>query len=115
MAQLLGTIAPLLQGYRDAPAPPPPHMLGMFEAVDKLIMRGTFGDLPIVRETAIAAFRKRTEVVRASIAPERLLVFDVTEGWEPLCAFLGVPVPDTPFPRTNSTEQFWQQIRGGSH
>ena len=50
-----------------------------------------------------------------AIPPERLLVFDVTEGWEPLCAFLGVPVPDGAFPRTNSTEEFWQLVGGKPH
>ena len=29
---------------------------------------------------------------------EKLLWFDVREGWEPLCEFLGVDVPDVPFP-----------------
>jgi len=42
--------------------------------------------------------------VRAAVAPERFLVFDVAEGWEPLCAFLGMP--DEPFPRSNSTAEF---------
>lgn len=40
-----------------------------------------------------------------SIEPERLLMFDVKEGWEPLCKFLEVPVPDVPFPRVNDAEQ----------
>ena len=35
----------------------------------------------------------------------RLLVFDVREGWPPLCAFLGVPVPDAPFPRVNDADE----------
>ncbi len=39
-------------------------------------------------------------------APDRLLVFNVKQGWEPLCAFLDVPVPDGEFPRTNNTEEF---------
>lgn len=38
--------------------------------------------------------------------PERLLVFTVKDGWEPLCEFLGVPVPDTEFPRANDAEEF---------
>jgi hypothetical protein len=42
----------------------------------------------------------------AGVPKDRLLVFNVAEGWGPLCAFLGVPVPDTPYPRENSTEQF---------
>ena len=36
--------------------------------------------------------------VRAEVPADRLLVYEVTQGWEPLCAFLGVPVPDEPFP-----------------
>jgi len=44
--------------------------------------------------------------VKREVPPERLLVYDTPQGWEPLCAFLGVPVPDVPFPKTNSTEEF---------
>jgi hypothetical protein len=58
---------------------------------------------------------KSTEEVRATIPTERLLVFDVAEGWAPLCRFLDVPVPDTPFPHMNSTEQFWKTVRGQPH
>ena len=36
----------------------------------------------------------------------RLLVFSVDQGWEPLCKFLDVPVPSTPYPLTNTTEEF---------
>lgn len=39
-----------------------------------------------------------------SVPPDQLLVFSVAEGWDPLCAFLGVPVPSVPFPRMNETE-----------
>ena len=49
--------------------------------------------------------------VKRSIPAERLLVFDVAEGWEPLCRFLGVPVPDEPFPRTNSSEEFQARLK----
>lgn len=41
------------------------------------------------------------EVVRATVPEDRLLVFDVRQGWEPLCRFLDVPVPDEPFPHIN--------------
>ena len=51
-------------------------------------------------------FRRHTERVLATVPKERLLVFEVAQGWGPLCDFLGVPVPDTPYPRENSTEQF---------
>lgn len=59
-------------------------------------------------------FRRHTERVIASVPPERLLVFNVAEGWEPLCALLGVDVPVTPYPRENSTEQFQSRIAAGA-
>jgi hypothetical protein len=51
-------------------------------------------------------FRRNSEAVKATIAPQRLLVLEIGEGWERLCAFLEVPVPETPYPRENSREQF---------
>lgn len=63
------------------------------------------GDLS--RDNVIASFERHNAHVIATIPPERLLVFEAAQGWEPLCAFLGVPVPATPFPRTNSREEFW--------
>jgi hypothetical protein len=71
------------------------------------------GGQTLDKERALAAFRQRTADVRAAIPAGRLLVFDVAEGWEPLCRFLGVKVPDEAFPRLNSTEQFWELIKGG--
>jgi hypothetical protein len=56
-------------------------------------------------------FRKHTEAVKAAIAPERLLVFEVGEGWERLCKFLGVPVPAEPYPSENSTAEFQARVR----
>jgi len=49
-------------------------------------------------------YRRREEEVIASLPPERLLVHRLGDGWEPLCAFLGVPVPDEPYPVVNTTE-----------
>jgi hypothetical protein len=53
------------------------------------------------RESVIAAYERHNAEVQAAIPPERLLVYDVTQGWAPLCEFLGVPVPETPFPHAN--------------
>jgi hypothetical protein len=50
-------------------------------------------------------FRERNKAIAADISDERLLVFDVRDGWEPLCKFLEVPVPDTGFPRVNSRDE----------
>lgn len=51
-------------------------------------------------------YRRHNEEVKRTIAADRLLVFDGAQGWAPLCAFLGVPVPSTPYPNTNTTEEF---------
>lgn len=62
------------------------------------------------RESCIAAFERHNASVKAGVPAGRLLVFDAKQGWEPLCAFLGVPVPDAPFPAVNTTEQFRTMI-----
>jgi hypothetical protein len=69
------------------------------------------GGRPDDETTALACYRRRTAEVTAEIAPARLLVYDVAEGWAPLCDFLGRPVPNMPFPRTNSVEEFWRLVR----
>lgn len=56
------------------------------------------------RSRCVEVFKRHIEEVRAHVPPERLLVFDVREGWEPLCAFLGAAVPDEPFPHVNSRQ-----------
>ena len=56
-------------------------------------------------------FRRHTEEVIAKVAPERLLVFEVGEGWNRLCQFLGVPVPADPYPSENSRAEFQARVR----
>jgi hypothetical protein len=69
---------------------------------------GRFGD----RDHAIEVFERHNEAVRLRVAPERLLVFDVREGWAPLCDFLGVVAPDGPFPRLNEARQMRRRLIG---
>lgn len=72
------------------------------------VLRGrAFGDA-VDQEAVIRVFEKRIEEVKATIAPERLLVFDVHQGWGPLCAFLGQPTPEIPFPHVNDRETLKQ-------
>ncbi|TQN65673.1 hypothetical protein CSHISOI_09751, partial [Colletotrichum shisoi] len=47
-------------------------------------------------------FAEHNDRVRRLVPPDRLLEYRIGEGWEPLCKFLGCPVPSTPFPRDNS-------------
>lgn len=89
----------------------PPPIREIFETMSGWFIKNTFADVAD-RDSAISAYRLNNRQVRDAIAPERLLVFDVAQGWEPLCRFLGVPVPDTPFPRANPREEFWAHFGG---
>ena len=72
-----------------------------------IIFSRTFNGRLTDRQHCQAVFARHNQAVRETIAPDRLLVFDVKEGWEPLCAFLGVPVPEhEPFPHVNDTAAF---------
>jgi hypothetical protein len=69
----------------------------------KIILEDTFGNRFEDKAHAVEVFSRHIQAVRETIDPARLLVFDVKEGWEPLCRFLGVAQPDQPFPRLNDT------------
>jgi len=78
------------------------------KAVWQQMFEGRFLD----RNFAIERFNRHTEEVIRHVPADRLLVFDVKEGWEPLCRFLGVPVPEgVPFPRLNDAAEFKARIR----
>lgn len=81
------------------------------EMVDLLLWKGLFDGRFDNRQHAIDVFNRHTEEVIRTVPPDRLLVYDVREGWEPLCAFLELPVPDTPFPHVNDSEKFQQMNR----
>ena len=75
-----------------------------------VIGNGVFGGRFDDRSHAIATYEAHNAAVQAALPAERLLTYDVSEGWEPLCALLGKPIPTTPFPRTNSTAEFRARI-----
>ncbi len=76
----------------------------------KIIRNKVFDGRPEDKAHSIAAYEKNNASVRRSIAAERLLVYQVGDGWDPLCRFLGVAVPARPFPTSNSTEEFRQHM-----
>jgi hypothetical protein len=84
------------------------------EMARKAILIETFDDRFEDKTYAIEVFNRHTQEVRDTIDPARLLVFDVREGWAPLCRFLEVPIPEEPFPRLNdtaSTQAIIQRLR----
>lgn len=88
-----------------------PGLKGLIEMTHTLIWQGTFDGKFADRDHAIAVFNRHNEEVKRTVPPERLLVYDVKEGWEPLCRFLQVPVPNTPFPRVNDTATFNNRLK----
>jgi hypothetical protein len=89
-----------------------PHAGEGFRTVQETVwdgtMRGRFED----RDEAIRIFEEHNRDVVATVPSQRLLVFDVKEGWEPLCTFLGVPVPASePFPHVNDAADFSHRQR----
>ncbi len=65
-------------------------------------------------EGLIGAMERWNEAVKEAVPAERLLVWDPREGWEPLCEFLEVAVPEEPLPRLNDTQSFREGIIGGA-
>lgn len=85
---MLAKMLPFAMGLSDAPAGTPAG--------------------PLSRELMIAAYHAHVEKVRRAVPADRLLVYQVSEGWAPLCHFLGVPEPATTFPRVNDSASFHQ-------
>jgi hypothetical protein len=82
------------------------HINGIADMGHETVFVQVFGDKLSDRAHAIRVFNDHIASVKKAVPKERLLVIDVEEGWAPLCNFLGVEIPDTPFPRTNSTREF---------
>ena len=93
------TILPVLRASTD------PDSIGL-----RLVARRVFGGRLDDRAHAIAVYEKNIADVRDAFPPERLLTHRLGDGWQPLCRFLGKPVPDMPYPQSNSTEQFHAAI-----
>jgi hypothetical protein len=65
-----------------------------------------FSDKIDDRDAMIDAFERHNDAVRKAIPADRLLQWSAADGWEPICARLGLPVPSEPFPVTNTTHEF---------
>lgn len=76
-------------------------ILGFFEARNVSELRAKAKD----------RYRRHYDEVRATVPPERLLNFELSDGWEPLCEFLEKPVPAVPFPKKNPRDAHLARIR----
>jgi hypothetical protein len=74
--------------------------------INGLIWDGTFEGRFDDEDFAVSVFEAHNADVRRKVPADRLLVYEVSEGWEPLCEFLEVPVPDGPMPHLNDAASF---------
>jgi hypothetical protein len=97
------TIVPLVEGHGTYPDAHANRVTTMgHKLLGKVFGAGRWKD----RADAISVFNAHNAEVQRTIPPDRLLTLDVSQGWEPLCAFLGVSVPAISFPKLNSSKQF---------
>ena len=101
------TIFPSMRAWESRPMG---HRRLVGEMSNETINNQIFGGRLDDKEHARQVYRAHIAEVQATIAPERLLTYDVAEGWQPLCQFLGVPVPKDAFARTNSTAEFQTRV-----
>jgi Sulfotransferase domain len=78
--------------------------------IGDLIWNGSFHGRFADKDYAIEQFHRHNEHVRHKVPSDGLLEWRATEGWEPLCAFLGVATPAAPFPHLNDTASFRQMV-----
>lgn len=76
----------------------------------ELIGPRVFHDRPDDRAHCIAVYEANVSAVKEKVSTERLLIHELGDGWEPLCAHLSVPVPDMPYPNSNSTSKFQSEF-----
>ena len=96
----------------------PSGRLGAIGSMLDIVFESTFGHAGRApnEDTAVEVYPRHVDHVRATAPADRLLVHEASDGWEPLCAFLGVDVPDTPYPHLNDTktlQEFSAKMREG--
>ncbi|HIG41828.1 MAG: sulfotransferase family protein [bacterium] len=79
-----------------------------------IVVENTFGGDLTDKDNAIKVFNVHNQEVIDTVPADRLLVFEASQGWGPLCDFLEVPVPKTDYPRSNSTDDFLQRFQSAS-
>jgi Sulfotransferase domain len=84
-----------------------------FEMIDRVIVGKALGG-QTNRDGILAAYRANTAAVRDLERDGRALVFRSSDGWAPLCRFLGVDVPDEPYPVTNPRAEFFASVKNSA-
>ncbi len=101
------TIYELLKNRHQAP----PDMQNWLDMAFRTVQQNGF-PAGLGHEDLRTAYEAHNQAVKRTIPESQLLLFQVKQGWKPLCDFLNVPVPDSPFPNTNNRNEFWEMITG---
>ncbi|MEV0389371.1 sulfotransferase family protein [Nonomuraea sp. NPDC050643] len=113
-ASLRDTVFALLHDPGAAPAELQPVVTGIRPLLDH-IWRDTFGTTPAdpmpEESHAVEMFRRHTADVTGALPADRVLTYESGQGWGPLCDFLGVPVPDEPYPHLNDRQAARTRLR----
>jgi Sulfotransferase domain len=93
-----------------------PQWQGFVKMIDRLLWEenGTFASGHETPEDLIGKMERHNEEVARNVPSDRLLVWSAAEGWEPLCEFLELPVPDIAFPHVNDRTEFLNRVIDGS-
>ncbi len=108
-ASIMKTIYPSSVAMRDQVQnsdDPDPLWQRRSEMVFELIWDGLFDGRLDDKDHVISVYLAHNQQVKDEVPADKLLVFNSAEGWAPLCEFLEVPVPDEPYPKTNTSEDF---------
>ena len=108
---IMNTIYPVSLKGRESNDPNVRDRIDMaFEVIWDRLFDGRMDD----KSHVISVFEAHNQRVIDSVPPDQLLVYRPGDGWEPLCGFLNVDVPDQDYPRVNTTEEFRQRVSASS-
>jgi hypothetical protein len=92
------------------PPEPGSRQARLFRVVSTMVWDGLFDGRFSDKDHAIEAYHRHNEEVVRALGADNVLVYDVRQGWEPLCAFLGLEVPQEEFPRANDSASMRRRI-----
>ncbi len=112
-ASIMKTIYPSSTALRDhleKQADKDPLLERRCEMVFELIWDGLFEGRMTEKDHVIDVYLAHNQRVKDEVPADKLLVFESKLGWEPLCDLLELPVPDEPYPKTNTSEDFAKMV-----
>ncbi|MCP3943860.1 MAG: sulfotransferase family protein [Desulfobacteraceae bacterium] len=78
----------------------------------RLILDGVFSGKYKDEQHCLNVYKNHVEDIKKLVPPERLLSYNLSQGWDPLCKFLDVKVPDQSLPHTNTRADFFKNMPG---